>query len=136
MPSPARFSLATSLLSGMDADERLSFTASQLAAIDRAATRRPTRHSLDYRVSLPWFTGPGFYVVVLAGRERRNPGRLAAEGQTDLDRQSLAFLLILLLLGIGASFGLVVVLYVAKSLLGIDLSPGDSILHPLYDIFG
>lgn len=97
-------------------------------------TRREqaTRHAIDYRVSVPTLFWGSWYVVLLAGRERRNATRLAAEGQTSLGRRTL---LISIMLGTAlalAAFGALCLIYLAKSVAGVDLLPGPSPLHALY----
>ncbi|MCW5314310.1 hypothetical protein GTQ43_10985 [Nostoc sp. KVJ3] len=56
-----------------------TFTVEQLVAIKRVFTSRTwTRHSLDIRVSVP-IPGLRFYLVLLAGSERRSKMRLRSE---------------------------------------------------------
>ncbi|MBD2244784.1 hypothetical protein [Nostoc sp. FACHB-888] len=56
-----------------------TFTEEQLEAIKKGfASRTWTRHSLDIRVSVP-IPGLRFYVVLLAGQERRPKVRLSSE---------------------------------------------------------
>lgn len=55
-----------------------SFTTAQLAALKQALSQNNwTRHPVDIRMSVP-FPRPGFYLVFLAGRERRSPERRQA----------------------------------------------------------
>ncbi len=53
-----------------------SFSAEQVAAIKRAF--QPSRHPINIRGQVP-FTGGRFFFVLLLGRERRTPVRIAAE---------------------------------------------------------
>ncbi|MEH2251552.1 hypothetical protein [Nostoc sp.] len=56
-----------------------SFTDEQLKAIQRGfGSQAGARHSLDIRVSVP-IPGLGFYLVLLAGSERRSQQRLQNE---------------------------------------------------------
>lgn len=64
------------LLKRMPSDLVASFTPSQLEALSSACRSETARkHSLDLRLTLP-LPGRGFYLVVLAGRERRSTQRL------------------------------------------------------------
>jgi hypothetical protein len=89
-------------------------------------------HLMDYRVSLPVPFAGQCYLVVLAGRERRNEARLAAEGYTRPSRQATVYSIALVLLLAFSTFGILSFLYIIKSLVGIDLFDGPSTLHPLY----
>ncbi len=53
-----------------------SFSAEQVAAIKRAF--QPSRHPINIRGQVP-LTGGRFFFVLLVGRERRAPVRIAAE---------------------------------------------------------
>ena len=56
-----------------------TFTVEQLEAIKKGlASRAMTRHSIDIRVSVP-IPGLRFYLVLLAGSERRSKVRLRSE---------------------------------------------------------
>lgn len=84
---------------------RASFTAAQLAAIDRALdANNPTRHVINLRLTLFGFA----YVVVLAGRERRNQTRRAAEREKHplATPGNLAVLALLAALGLSAGYAL------------------------------
>ncbi|WP_008309869.1 hypothetical protein [Leptolyngbya sp. PCC 6406] len=53
-----------------------TFTGSQLEAMEKALeNRRWQRHPVDLRLSIP-FIWKRFYIVVVAGEERRSPDRL------------------------------------------------------------
>jgi len=59
-----------------------TFTEEQLEAIKQAfASRSWNRHPLDLRISVP-IPGLRFYLVLLAGRERRSKKRLRSEKST------------------------------------------------------
>jgi hypothetical protein len=96
--------------------------------------RNSRQHAVDYRVSVRLFGLP-VYLVLLAGCDLRSTGRLQEDGQL----RSLAVLLIKsgLLALAGLSFlcmllGLmVIVLYIVKSFIGIDIFDGPSSLHGL-----
>ncbi|MFM7427235.1 MAG: hypothetical protein ACKO7W_19925 [Elainella sp.] len=64
------------LLKRMPSDVVASFTPSQLEALSSACrSETARRHTLDLRLTFP-FPGRGFYLVMLAGRERRSNKRL------------------------------------------------------------
>ena len=98
-----------------------SFDEEQLRAIVSAfGTRRWKRHSLDLRVTIP-FLGRHFYFVVLGGPERRSPVRRQA------DRASHPLATVGNAIFAITFFGSLlvsafVVLYLIKSVLGIDLN--------------
>ncbi|MCC5623118.1 hypothetical protein [Nostoc sp. CHAB 5715] len=67
------------LFAEIDPEIASTFTVKQLEAIKRGlASRARTRHSLDIRVSIP-IPGLRFYLVLLAGSERRSKVRLRSE---------------------------------------------------------
>ena len=95
--------------------------------------RRPWSgdHIIDLRASVP-LPGGRWYVTVLAGRERRSADRLAQEGQTSWLRRMMVYMLIssaLLWLIVCA----IVLAYIAKSAIGLDLFDGASPLHFIYE---
>ena len=102
------------------------------ALLALARREQASRHAIDYRVSVPTLFWGSWYVVLLAGRERRNASRLAAEGQTSLGRRTLLISLVLSVMLALAVFGALCLAYLVKSLAGIDLFPGPSPLHALY----
>lgn len=97
-----------------------------------ARREQATRHAIDYRVSVPTLFWGSWYLVLLAGRERRNTNRLEREGQTSLGRRTLLVSIALGLTVVLAVFGAFCLGYLLKSLSGIDLFPGPSPLHALY----
>ena len=71
--------LIESLLARMPEGMRESFTPDQVAALRHAAWRSKFgTHPIDIRWSIPFLNKP-FYLVVLAGPERRSLARRAAE---------------------------------------------------------
>lgn len=110
----------TKLLDKLPADMRGSFSDDQLLALKLAlGGRTKGAHALDLHFTLKWFRWQ-YYVVFLAGRNRRT---LTAR-ERNIQQISMAlvlsvFLLVSTLLGI-------LVLYLIKSALGIDLIPGFS----------
>ena len=76
--------------------------------------------------------GRRFYVNVRIGLEQRASERLAAEGQVRVS--GVAFLYLVICSGAIMLFGTLCLLYLIKSALGIDLSSGDSFLHPLFEV--
>lgn len=91
------------------------------------APARPTILSL----SLPTPIGR-YFVSVRLGRERRTISRLVEEGQISIARVSLAYTLamwsVVGLVGLGVMVGM----YMLKSLAGIDLLDGPSFLHNFF----
>lgn len=110
------------------------FTPQQLAALDVAIARtrpRPGSHKLDYRVSVPFF-GRRYYFVLLGGKDRRTRARVIHEGHAATWRLSLAYVILMSAVMSGGMFAVVLVLYVVKSLLGINVFEEHSILHNLF----
>ena len=71
--------LAQRLLDGMPAEVRASLTDHQRDALVASANKCGwTRHPADLRLSIPFFS-KRFYMVLLAGEERRSTERLAIE---------------------------------------------------------
>ena len=96
-----------------------------------ASSPNQQHHLLDYRLSLG--LGPNrFYFRLLLGRERRNVGRLRNERQLDASKASIFISAVLLLILGSAAFGAIIILYVAKSAMGIDLLDGPSPFHDLF----
>ena len=109
------------LLSRMPADVGESFTEQQLAHLRVAlGARQWGKHQLDLRGTLRIFHWRYYYVVV-AGRNLRDGQR----SQQQLSRLMLAVIISLLLI-CSAGLGLLV-LYLLKSALGIDLFDGFSL---------
>ncbi|MDX2309353.1 MAG: hypothetical protein NW216_14025 [Hyphomicrobium sp.] len=118
------------LLARLPADVIASLSARQIGAIVEAARRDTTRHPVDVRASL-WAPWGRFYVRLIMGPERRSEARLREEGQLDLF-PSLMVLALFASVVVAALVGYLVLAYVAKSALGINLSAGPSPLHALY----
>ena len=109
------------LLSRMPRDVAESFTEQQLAHLRVAlGARQWGKHQIDLRGTLKLFHWRYYYVVV-AGRNLRDGRR----SQQQISRFMLA-LVISVLLVISAALGLLV-LYLLKSALGIDLFEGFSL---------
>jgi hypothetical protein len=99
---------------------RDSFSDEQLEALRGIfGTRSWVRHRLDLRGTLKLF-GNHYYFAILAGRNKRNLSR----PQQNLSLAAKAALITLFLV-FSAAVGLVI-LYLLKSALGIDLIPGFS----------
>jgi hypothetical protein len=74
-PSP----LFERLLASMSPDVRQSLSEKQHRGLrDAFATETWRRQSVDIRLSLP-FIGPGYFLTIVAGRERRRANRRRAE---------------------------------------------------------
>ena len=103
------------LLSKMPQHVANSFTEEQLESLAQSiGTARWKTHKLDWRVTIKLWRHR-YYLVLLAGRNRRQPSRLHQTiGKTWLALMICIFLTISVLLGL-------VCLYVLKSALGINL---------------
>lgn len=101
-------------------------------AARRSAGATAGHHAIDIRASVPLFGGH-YYVTILAGKERRNRARLKLEGQTHWTRQLIIYLLIASML-LALATGYLVILYLIKCALGINLMSGSSPLHFIYEI--
>ncbi len=100
-----------------------TFTDAQLDAIKLAfGARGWGRHAIDVRRSIPTPFGR-HYIVVLLGRERRQPHRWlnTRVGKLALSIAILAGLGVFALTGVGAA-------YTAKRAMGIDVVPGIDML--------
>lgn len=92
-------------------------------------------HVIDMRASVPLPWG-SYYVTILVGRERRSRDRLDLEGQTRPILRILVYFLLSSILVSAVLCGLML-LYLLKSALGIDVMSGDSPLHFIYEfVFG
>lgn len=104
-----------------------TFSDGQLDAIKRAfGSRTRGAHSVDIRLSIP-FGSRSFYVIFLAGKERRSPRRVAWERRlrplwTFSNTIVIAAFLIVLCLSLAT------VLYAGKRWAGIDVVPGVDML--------
>jgi hypothetical protein len=101
----------------------------------RDANGGRSKHAFDFRVSisLPFFIR--FYVNFAAGREQRNPRRLADEGLTSPSRLAAFYGLVAIALLGYCLFGIFCFLYLLKSALNINVFAGQSLFHPLYALF-
>lgn len=115
------------LLKRLPEEHRRALTDEQLRALALASIPSPSNHSIEYRVSVPFF-GRRYYFTVFAGREQRSLARLVAEGQLPVMQiarmNPVAWTLMLSLVG----FGLLMALLIAKAMLGIELT--DSVALP------
>ena len=75
-----------------------------------------------------------YYINVRIGSELRSSKRLASEGQVRVS--GVAFLYCVICSGAIMLFGTLCILYLLKSGLGLDLSDGQSVLHPLFEMAG
>ncbi len=107
---------------------RDSLTPQQLDCISDALIPDPPRHAFDYRASIPFF-GRRFYVTLLVGRERRSLERLAREAQLRARHVAIVYSVLLMLVSCASFFAFVLLGYVLKSAMGIDLTDGPSLLH-------
>jgi hypothetical protein len=113
-------SVITKLLDKVPADMRGSFSDEQLLALKVALGGRTWgAHAVDARWTLKWWRWQ-YYFVFLAGRNRR----VLTDREIRIQSLSMALFLTVFLL-FSAAVG-IVVLYLIKSALGIDLIPGFS----------
>ena len=120
------------LIADIPEDIRETFTPAQLHALARASRNQRTKHTVDFRVSLPFLGGRRYYLTVLAGRERRSAGRLVAEGHTDGSR-ILIFYLVLALVMLGfLVFGFLTSIYFTRLLSGLELVDCPSPFNQLF----
>ena len=107
---------------------RDSLSQQQLDCISDALIPDPPRHAIDYRASIPFF-GRRFYVTLLVGRERRSLERLAREAQLRARHVAIVYSVLLMLVSCAAFFAFVLLGYLLKSAMGLDLTDGPSLLH-------
>lgn len=122
------------LLAALPPSAGSKFNSEQLAALDIAVARtrpRPGKHKIDYRVSLP-ILGRRYYLVLLAGKERRTLARIHSEGQNTAWRMSMAYAILMTAIAMFGTVAVLVLLYAVKSMLGIDLFEEHSLLHSLF----
>lgn len=111
------------LLSGMEKSVAETFTYKQRKALQKSITTQDWRsHNVDFRPTLalpfmPW----SFYIVFLVGVNRR--GLLPAERFIAFTM----FLLVIFLMGLFVFGCILVLIYLLKSWLGIDLFPNESL---------
>ncbi len=107
-----------------------TFSEVQLVCLDTALRADQAPHLINFQVSLPMLGG-WHYLTIFFGRERRNVARLAHEGKLRPVAQLAGYgLVVWLVFSLLAATGLVL-LYLLKCMLGIDLFPGPSSLHGL-----
>jgi hypothetical protein len=116
------------MLRRLPANVLSTLTPLQLDAISDALIPDAPTHAVDYRASIP-FMGRRFYITLLAGRERRSLARLAREAQLRAKHVAAFYSVALLVLGCLTVTGSIIIGYVAKSALDIDLMDGPSLLH-------
>lgn len=116
-------------------DIRAALTSEQIARLEDIIADRRAVHAVDYRASSS-FCGRHFYLTLFLGPENRSLRRLRTEGQRRTLYRVLAevagfcmTISMLTCLIVGAA---VIVLYVTKSALGIDLMQGHSMLHDYF----
>ena len=112
--------IITKLLDKVPADMRGSFSDEQLLALKVALGGRTWgAHAVDARWTLKWWRWQ-YYFVVLAGRNRR----VLTDREVRIQRLAMATTLAVFIT-FSALVG-ILVLYLIKSALGIDLIPGFS----------
>ena len=110
----------TKLLDKVPSEMRGSFSDAQLVALKVALGGRTWgAHAVDARWTLKWWRWQ-YYFVFLAGRNRR----VLTDREQTIQRLAMATVLAVVLT-IGSVLG-VLILYLVKSALGVDLIPGFS----------
>lgn len=116
-------------------DIREILTSGQLERLEVMLEERRALHAVDYRASTS-FCGRGFYVAFFVGPEARSLRRLNSDGhRRKLHRIAAEITGVCLIVSmfvcmlVGAT---VIMLYVTKSLLGIDLMDGHTFLHDYF----
>ena len=110
----------TKLLDKVPANMRGSFSAEQLRALKIALGGRTWgAHAVDARWTLKWWRWQ-YYFVFLAGRNRR----VLTDRENSVQRLAMAVTLAVVLTVAGVLT--ILILYLVKSALGIDLIPGFS----------
>jgi hypothetical protein len=119
-PSIQTDPVITKLLDKVPSEMRGSFSDAQLVALKVALGGRTWgAHAVDARWTLKWWRWQ-YYFVFLVGRNKR----VLSARERQVQRLSMAIVLTVFLL-VSAAVG-IVVLYLVKSALGIDLIPGFS----------
>ncbi len=108
-----------------------SFTHEQLRWMALTSTPTPSAHMVAYRASIR-ILFKRYYLTVFFGEESRSQQRLRSEGQLSFYRRLLAYYLALSCVAAAILFGGLLVLYVIKSIVGIDLIEGHSFLHGFF----
>ena len=119
------------ILAAMPPLVKSSFTRQQLRWISIASMPPPVRHMVQYRASLKLLF-KRYYLTVFFGEESRSLERLRGEGQLSILRRLAGYYLMMSMLAAAIIIGGVFILYVIKSICGIDLTEGPSILHGLF----
>ena len=105
-----------------------TLTDHQKTAIHTAIADRATNHIAAVRSSFR-IAGRRYYLALLFGHERRSVERLRREGQLDPEEVSIIFMILGTLTLVYGFMLLILVVYMIKSLLGIDIMDGPSPLH-------
>ena len=104
-----------------------SFTDGQLDAIKRAfGSRTHGAHTVDIRLSVP-FGSRSFYLIFLAGRERRSARRIVWE-RALRSLWTTANVVVMTLFALIFCLALATVLYVGKRAANVDVFPGIDML--------
>lgn len=83
-----------------------TFTEEQLAALELACQQiKNKKHAINIQLSMPLYKG-GFYLTVLAGRERRSVQRLRTEGVICSQGAIVGVVLAVVLVGAATTIGL------------------------------
>ena len=120
-----------SVLQQLDPEVLKTLTLVQLEALNKAiaGSDKNRRHTLDIRGTLPLFFCR-YYFVLLAGRDRRGNTR-KREQQRRKDAGMLGVLFSLYCLGCGLVLLTLLLMYIAKTLLNIDIFANSHLLDLL-----
>ena len=112
---------------------RQTFSAAQFEVISEAMQEQKRVHTVDFRVSVP-FMWRRFYITLFAGEERRSSKRLAYERQLNAVKAAIAYIAAIAILFVFAGVPLFFFLYLAKSIIGIDLIEGPGTLPGMFGL--
>ena len=119
------------MLARIPQDIKRVLTSEQLSTLIRAMQVRSTDHMMAFRTSVCIGRGR-FYLTCFVGRERRNIERLRNEGQRDLMEISIVYCLLAAVVVLYGIVPILLILYLLKSALGIDIFEGPSPFHSLF----
>ncbi|MEM1241498.1 MAG: hypothetical protein AAGI45_16805 [Cyanobacteria bacterium P01_H01_bin.26] len=123
--------LVKNLLEQLSSEERYTFSDSQIEALHKAALSLPkTSQAVRIRWSIP-FPGKGFYIVLLAGKERRSRQRLLAEKEFKV--LPIIMVIFTMIFGCAVIFGLFYAqrkLAISQQRSAVSLDEPEEEIHP------
>ena len=130
MHSKQQDALSARILSRVPNNVWSSLTIEQKRGIRTAIDSSENTHLFAVRSSIPMLSCQ-YYFAIFFGRERRHKARLQEEGQLDPAEVSFAYIILAGLVLIYGLIPLLLISYIIKSSLGIDLMDGPSPIHTL-----